>query len=72
MVNRVFSFSVSVKIKGLCICDGKDCSVYVVDDDEGVERGLTSWEEELVCVKEVKVQNEIRIVDLYKSLVEEE
>lgn len=70
-MNRVFSFSVSVKIKGLCICDGKDCSVYVVDD-EGVERGLTLWDEELVCVKEVKVQNEIRIVDLKESLIEEE
>ncbi len=53
------------------IYQGKDCSVYVVDD-EGVERVLTSWDEELVCVKEVKLQNEIRIVDLYESLIEEE
>ena len=50
---------------------GKGCSVYVVDD-EGFERGLTSWDEELVCDKDVKVQNEIRIVDLHERLIEEE
>ncbi len=53
------------------IYQGKNCSVYVVDD-EGFERGSTSWDEELVCAKEVKVQNEIRIVDLYETLIEEE
>lgn len=53
------------------IYQGKNCSVYVVDD-EGFERGLTSWDEELVCDKEVKVQNEIKIVDLYERLIEEE
>ena len=53
------------------IYQGKGCSVYVVDD-EGFERGLTSWDEELVCAKDVKVQNETRIVDLYERLIEEE
>lgn len=53
------------------IYQGKSCSVYVVDD-EGFQRGLTSWDEELVCDKEVEVQNEITIIDLYERLIEEE
>lgn len=53
------------------IYQGKSCSVYVVDD-EGFQRGLTSWSAELVCDNEVKVQNEIIVVDLYEKLLEEE
>lgn len=53
------------------IYQGKSCSVYVVDD-EGFQRGLTSWSEELVCDKEVAVQEEIVIVDLYERLIREE
>lgn len=53
------------------IYQGKCCSVYVVDD-EGFQRGLTSWSAELVCDKEVAVQNEITIADLYERLIEEE
>lgn len=45
----------------------KSCSVYVVDD-EGFQRGLTSWSEELVCDKEVQVQNGIIVVDLHDCL----
>lgn len=78
-----FDFCISTDENGLttvCECypdafrnvyQGKNCSVYVVDD-EGFERGLTSWDEELVCDKEVEVQNEIRIIDLYERLIEEE
>lgn len=53
------------------IYQGKSCSVYVVDE-EGFKRGLTSWSQELVCDQEVKVQKEIRIVDIYERLIEEE
>ena len=53
------------------IYQGKSCSVYVVDD-EGFQRGLTSWSEELVCDTEVAVQNEIIVGDLYERLIEEE
>lgn len=52
------------------IYHGKSCSVYVVGE-EGFQRGLTSWDEELVCDKEVEVQNEIVIADLYERLLEE-
>ena len=53
------------------IYQGKSCSVYVVDD-EGFQRGLTSWSAELVCDKEVAVQNEIIVADLYERLIKEE
>ncbi|MCM1543191.1 MAG: hypothetical protein NC121_18315 [Blautia sp.] len=50
---------------------GKSCSVYVVDE-EGFQRGFTSWDGELVCDKAVEVRNEIRIIDLYDRFIEEE
>ena len=53
------------------IYQGKSCSVYVVDD-EGFQRGLTSWEPEFVSEKEVEVISEIVIEDLYQRLLEEE
>lgn len=78
-----FDFGISTDENGLttvyeCYPDafrnvyqGKNCSVYVVDE-EGFQRGLTSWTEELVCDKEVKVKDEIRINDIYERLLEEE
>lgn len=53
------------------IYQGKSCSVYEVSD-EGFQRGRTSWEPELVCEREIEVQNEIIIEDLYQCLLEEE
>lgn len=53
------------------IYQGKSCSVYVVEDT-GFHRGLTSWNEELVCDTEVAVKDEIIIDDLYERLTVEE
>lgn len=53
------------------IYQGKGCSVYEVDDP-AFQRGMTSWEPELVCEHEVTVQREIVISDLYEKLLEEE
>lgn len=53
------------------IYKGKSCSVYLVND-EGFQRGMTSWEPELVCESEVEVIEEIFIKDLYQRLLEEE
>lgn len=53
------------------IYKGKSCSVYQVND-EGFQRGITSWESEFVCENEVEVINEILIKDLYQRLLEEE
>lgn len=50
---------------------GKRCSVYEVED-EGFQRGLTSWSEELVCDTEVAVKKEIVVDDLYERLIQEE
>lgn len=49
----------------------KSCSVYEVEDKD-FQRGLTSWEPELVSEKEVEVIREIVIVDLYEQLLKEE
>ncbi len=53
------------------VYQGKSCSVYVVDDN-GFQRGLTSWTPELVSEKEVEVKREIAIDDLYQRLLTEE
>lgn len=50
---------------------GKGCSVYVVDE-RNFQRGMTSWEPELVCDTEVAVQSEITVDDLYERLLGEE
>lgn len=50
---------------------GKSCSVYAVDG-AGFQRGMTSWDPELVCEIEVAVQSEIAVDDLYERLLEEE
>lgn len=50
---------------------GNSCSVYEVEE-EGFQRGKTSWSPELVCEKEVAVVREIFIKDLYERLLEEE
>ena len=53
------------------IYQGKCCSVYELQED-GFLRGITGWEPELVCEREVTVQQEIVIPDLYTRLLEEE
>lgn len=53
------------------VYQGKACSVYQVNE-EGFQRGMTSWSPELVCESEVEVVNEIVIGDLYQRLLEEE
>lgn len=53
------------------VYQGKSCSVYVVDDQE-FQRGVTSWEPELVSENAVKVKREIVIDDLYQQLLIEE
>lgn len=53
------------------IYQGKGCSVYEVSD-EGFQRGMTSWDPELVSENEVSVINEIVVADLYERLLEEE
>lgn len=53
------------------VFQGKACSVYVVEDD-GFQRGVTSWKPELVSEKEVAVKREIAIDDLYQQLLSEE
>lgn len=50
---------------------GKACSVYEVDN-KGFQRGITSWEPELVSENEVEVIREIVIEDLYEQLLKEE
>lgn len=50
---------------------GKSCSVYIVDES-GFQDGLTSWEPELVCEREVEVITETIIEDVYQRLLEEE
>lgn len=49
----------------------KTCSVYMVDE-EGFQKGLTSWEAELVCEQEVPVLKELIVEDLYERLLAEE
>lgn len=50
---------------------GKGCSVYKVEE-EGFQRGMTTWSVELVCEKEVEVIDETVVEDLYQRLLEEE
>lgn len=78
-----FDFIISTDENGLpliCECypealrnvyQGKACSVYAVDD-EGFQRGMTSWDPELVCENEVEVISETAVEDLYERLLEEE
>ena len=78
-----FDFELSTNEQGrpvLCECypdafraiyQGRGCSVYTVDD-EGFERGRTSWEPELVCEREVPILEEQAIPDLYERLLREE
>lgn len=49
---------------------GKSCSVYEVHED-GFQRGMTSWDAELVCEQEVPVVREIFVNDLYSRLSDE-
>lgn len=53
------------------VYQGKSCSAYVVDD-EGFQRGMTSWSEEVVRESDTPVKEEIVIPDLYQRLLEEE
>lgn len=52
------------------VYEGKRCSVYELKDD-GFQRGMTSWEPELVCESEVAVVKETVIDDLYARLMQE-
>lgn len=54
-----------------CVYGGKSCSVYELDG-EGFLRGVTGWEPELVCDREVKVLSELNVGDLYTELLHEE
>lgn len=54
----------------LAVYQGKACSVYELSED-GFNRGVTSWDPELVCESEVAVKNEIIIADLYSRLRQE-
>lgn len=47
---------------------GRCCSVYEVRE-EGFQRGMTSWDAELVCGQEVPVVKEITVNDLYSRLL---
>lgn len=47
------------------------CSVYILKET-GFQRGITSWEPELVSENEVSVVEEIAIDDLYQRLLQEE
>lgn len=49
---------------------GKSCSVYTVSET-GFARGVTGWAPELVCEREVPVQQEWRIERLDKRLLQE-
>lgn len=53
------------------IYEGRGCSVYELPED-GFLRGMTSWSPELVAEKEVAVQRETPVPDLYRRLLEEE
>ena len=53
------------------IYQGKCCSIYELSD-EGFQRGMTSWDPELVCECEVEVLREVVVNDLYERLLEEE
>lgn len=53
------------------VYQGKTCSVYVVDEN-GFQRGLTSWDPEVVSENEVEVKEEITVDDLYQRLLTEE
>lgn len=53
------------------IYQGKRCSIYELND-EGFQRGMTSWTPELVCECEIEVVREIVVNDLYERLLEEE
>lgn len=53
------------------VYQGKSCSIYELED-EGFQRGLTSWEPELVCGHEVEIKKEVAVADLYGRLLKEE
>ena len=52
------------------VYQGKRCSVYEVDE-AGFQRGVTSWDPELVHEGEVAVERETVVDDLYRRLLEE-
>ena len=78
-----FDFIISTNEEGIptvCECypdafrkvyQGKSCSVYEVSEKD-FQRGMTSWDAELVCESEVAVVNVIIVEDLYERLLEEE
>lgn len=53
------------------VYEGKNCSVYEVSGDT-FQRGMTSWEPELVSESAVPVLREALVPDLYAALLEQE
>ena len=53
------------------VFSGKSCSLYELPDD-GFMRGMTGWDAELVCEREVKILREILVEDVLSRLLEEE
>ncbi len=49
------------------VFQGKSCSVYELCG-EGFQKGMTGWDPEYVCEREVPVLREYRIPDLYERL----
>lgn len=50
---------------------GRCCSIYEVRE-EGFQRGMTSWDAELVCGQDVPIVKETAVNDLYSRLLTEE
>lgn len=53
------------------VFQGKACWIYEVSEDSFL-RGMTTWSPELVSEKEVAVDREIPVIDLYARLLQEE
>ena len=53
------------------VYSGKACTVYQVQE-EGFLRGVTGWNPELVCEREVEVLSESHVPDVYARLLEAE
>ena len=50
------------------VYSGKSCSLYTVEET-GFQRGMTGWDEELVCSSPAKVVLEENIPDIYMEIM---
>lgn len=50
------------------VYSGKNCSLYTVEET-GFQKGMTGWDEELVCSTSVTVRLEEKIDDIYQELM---